>query len=66
MEPLFAIREIYRNYLISSNSMRVPEKSDGCKNITCTHENVAYMKISLKKLNIFDKRGVVKFNNDQL
>ena len=34
MEPLFAIREIYRNYLISSNSMSVPEKSDGCKNIT--------------------------------
>ena len=28
------MRKIYRNYLISSNSIRVPEKSDGFKNIT--------------------------------
>ena len=34
MEPLFAIRKIYRNYLISSNSISVPEKSVGRQKIT--------------------------------
>ena len=31
VEPLFVMVRKYRNYLISSNSMRVPEKSDGFK-----------------------------------
>ena len=33
-EQIENLRKIYRNYFISSNSMRVPEKSDGFKNIT--------------------------------